>query len=143
MAPGGSHSTPLAPPCGQYLHPMGKTGPGHTDGAYRRGTSGGNCFARAKACVAQPAPLRRGIRSHTPKAGMTANMVDAGSVRAAGSRTATACAYSMTSSARASKVGGTGMPSAFAVFRLMTNSKFVACSIGRSAGLAPLRSLST
>jgi hypothetical protein len=34
-------------------------------------------------------------------------------------------------------------PSSFAVLRLMTNSKFVSCSTGRSAGLAPLRILST
>jgi hypothetical protein len=30
-------------------------------------------------------------------------------------------------------------PSALAVFRLMTSSNFVGCSMGRSAGLAPLR----
>ena len=34
-------------------------------------------------------------------------------------------------------------PSARAVFRLMTNSNFMGCSTGRSAGLAPLRILST
>ncbi len=32
---------------------------------------------------------------------------------------------------------------AFAVLRLMTSSNFVGCSTGRSAGLAPLRILST
>ena len=35
--------------------------------------------------------------------------------------------------------GGTSSPSAFAILRLMTSSNFVACSIGRSAGLSPLR----
>jgi hypothetical protein len=47
--------------------------------------------------------------------------------------------YSITSSARADRVGGTSMPSAFAVLRLITNSNLVDCTIGRSAGLAPLR----
>jgi hypothetical protein len=46
-------------------------------------------------------------------------------------------------SARASTDGGIVSPSALAVFRLMTRSNFVGCSTGRSAGLAPLRSLST
>ena len=49
----------------------------------------------------------------------------------------------MTLSARSSSDGGTVSPSAFAVFRLMTSSNFVGCSTGRSAGLAPLRILST
>jgi hypothetical protein len=47
--------------------------------------------------------------------------------------------HSMTSSAVASKFGGTVRPSAFAVPRLMASSNLVACSTGRSAGLAPLR----
>jgi len=34
-------------------------------------------------------------------------------------------------------------PSAWAVLRLMTKSNLVGCSTGRSAGLAPLRILST
>jgi hypothetical protein len=44
--------------------------------------------------------------------------------------------YSITSSARASSVGGTSRPSALAVCRLMMNSNFVDCSTGKSAGLA-------
>src|SRR4029079_16899639 len=48
-------------------------------------------------------------------------------------------AYSITSSARASSVGGTVMPSALAVLRLMTNSNFVGCSTGRSVGFAPFK----
>jgi hypothetical protein len=47
--------------------------------------------------------------------------------------------YSITSSARASSVGGTSRPSALAVPRLMTSSNRVARSTGTSAGLAPLR----
>src|SRR5215217_8137449 len=42
--------------------------------------------------------------------------------------------YSITSSARASSVGGTSRPSALAALRLMTSSYLDACSTGRSAG---------
>jgi hypothetical protein len=51
--------------------------------------------------------------------------------------------YSITSSARASIDGGIVSRSAFAVLRLITNSNLVGCSTGRSAGLVPLRILST
>src|SRR5262245_25165083 len=51
--------------------------------------------------------------------------------------------YSITSSARASSVGGSVMPSAFAVVRLMTNSNLVGCSTGMSPGFVPRRILST
>src|ERR1700716_988173 len=51
--------------------------------------------------------------------------------------------YSIITSARASSVGGTSIPSALAVFILMINSKWVGCSTGRSAGWAPFRILST
>src|SRR5262250_3963505 len=51
--------------------------------------------------------------------------------------------HSITSSARASSVGGTSKPKALAVFRLTTNSNLVPCCTGRSAGFAPLRILST
>src|SRR5215469_11591716 len=47
--------------------------------------------------------------------------------------------HSITSSARAESIGAISMPSAFAVLRLMTNSKLVVCTAGRSAVLAPLR----
>ena len=47
--------------------------------------------------------------------------------------------YSINSSARAARVGGTSRPSAFAVLRLITNSNLVDCTTGRSTGLAPLR----
>jgi hypothetical protein len=43
--------------------------------------------------------------------------------------------HSITSSARASSLGGISRPRVFAVFRLMTNSNAVACSTGRSPGL--------
>ena len=47
--------------------------------------------------------------------------------------------HSITSSARASSVGGTSRPSILAVSALMTSSNLVDCTTGRSAGLAPLR----
>src|SRR5712691_6362382 len=56
---------------------------------------------------------------------------------------APAPAYCITSSARRSSDGGIVIPSAWAVLRLMTSSKRVGCSTGKSAGLAPFRILST
>src|SRR5262245_35885881 len=47
--------------------------------------------------------------------------------------------HSITSSARASSVGGTAMRSILAVSALMTSSNLLACTTGRSAGLVPLR----
>jgi hypothetical protein len=49
----------------------------------------------------------------------------------------------MTSLAWASTDGGMVSPRVWAVARLMTNSNLVGFSIGMSAGLAPLRILST
>ena len=60
-----------------------------------------------------------------------------------GSLPAFVVAYWITSSARPSTDCGIVSPSALAVFRLITSSNFVGCSTGRSAGLAPLRILST
>ncbi len=51
--------------------------------------------------------------------------------------------YSITSSARASGVGGMVRPSAFAVLRLINSLNFVAACTGRSAGFAPLRMVPT
>src|SRR6516162_8143977 len=48
-------------------------------------------------------------------------------------------AYSITSSARASRVWGTTSPNVLAVCRLMTSSNLVARRTGRLAGLSPLR----
>jgi hypothetical protein len=47
--------------------------------------------------------------------------------------------YSMTSSARPSRLIGKVMPSALAVLRLMMSSTFVDCTTGRSPGFSPLR----
>src|SRR5262249_38401721 len=49
------------------------------------------------------------------------------------------CNHSITSSARASSVGGTSRPSAWAAFRLMTNSYLTGACTGRSAAFSPLR----
>src|SRR5215469_4266228 len=49
--------------------------------------------------------------------------------------------YSMISSASAERFGGTSMPSALAVLRLMTNSNLTDCTTGKSAGFSPLRIL--
>src|SRR5262245_48712429 len=49
--------------------------------------------------------------------------------------------HSITSSARASSVGGTSMPSALAVLRLITSSYLVGCSTGMSAGFVPFKIL--
>ena len=47
--------------------------------------------------------------------------------------------HSITSSALASRDGGTVRPSALAVFRLMVNSNFVGCTTGSSAGVSPFK----
>ena len=49
----------------------------------------------------------------------------------------------ITSLAKRSRDGGIVIPSAWAVLRLMISSNFMACSTGRSAGLAPFRMRST
>src|SRR5262249_51966815 len=51
--------------------------------------------------------------------------------------------YRITLSALAKTFGGIVRPICLAAFRLMTNSNCFGCSTGRSAGLAPLRILST
>ena len=48
-------------------------------------------------------------------------------------------AYSITSSARKSRLSEILMPSALAVLKLITIRDFVAYMIGKSAGFAPLR----
>src|SRR5262245_50973841 len=58
---------------------------------------------------------------------------------AADERDKVAPSHSITSSARASRVGGRVIPSAFAVFRLMTNSYLSGACTGRSPGRVPLR----
>src|SRR5262245_22528480 len=49
--------------------------------------------------------------------------------------------YSITSSARASNIGDTVRPIAFAAIRLIASSNLVGCSTGKSPGFAPRRIL--
>src|SRR5262249_23094769 len=63
--------------------------------------------------------------------------------RAAEKRDERAASHSITSSARASSIGGTVRPMALAVVTLMTSSTLVGNSIGRSLGSSPFRILST
>ena len=65
------------------------------------------------------------------------------SCRAPEQRDELAASHSITSSARASSVGGISIPSAFAVLRLITSSYLVGACTGRSAGFSPLRMRST
>jgi hypothetical protein len=51
--------------------------------------------------------------------------------------------YSITSSANANSFAGISRPIRFAVLRLITNSNFVGCKTGKSAGLAPFKILAT
>ena len=51
--------------------------------------------------------------------------------------------YLITLFARSSTRTGIVRPICFAALRLMTNSNFVACCTGKSAGLAPFKILST
>src|SRR5262249_32132200 len=59
--------------------------------------------------------------------------------RAAEQRDELAPLHSITSSARPSSVIGKVRPSVLAVFRLITNTTFVDCITGSSAGFSPLR----
>src|SRR5262245_38365969 len=63
--------------------------------------------------------------------------------RAAERQDERAALHSITSSARASSVGGILRLSALAVLRLMTSSNLIGCWTGSSAGFAPLRILPT
>src|SRR5262249_52386365 len=63
--------------------------------------------------------------------------------RAAEQRNEVATPHSITPSARTKNVSEIVRPSVLAVLRLTISSNFVGCSIGRSAGLAPLRIRST
>jgi hypothetical protein len=91
---------------------------------------------------------QRGRREHSAPAmggGRPARLSSARRARRAvrTGQEATSGCYSMTSSAIIRKSRPTVRPSAFAAFRLMTSSNLVGCWTGKSAGLAPLRILST
>ena len=52
-------------------------------------------------------------------------------------------AYSITRSAITKRLDGISIPNALAVWRFINSWNFVGCSIGKSAGLAPLKILLT
>src|SRR5262245_40901439 len=68
---------------------------------------------------------------------------DLGHSRTAKQRDELAAFHSITSSARASSVGGMSRSSALAVVTLMTRSNLVGCSTGMSPGFAPCSILCT
>jgi transposase len=72
------------------------------------------------------------------------NKTDRNDARGLACQTRTwAARYSITSSARKRTEGWMLRPRDFAVLRFTTNSNFVGCSTGRSAGLTPLRTFAT
>jgi hypothetical protein len=91
-------------------------------------------------------PCRRGGRTEQSDDGYLALLrasCQRPRCRAAEQRDELAPPHSITSSARASTVGGNSRSSAFAVLRLMTSSYLVGACTGRSAGFSPLRMRST
>ena len=84
------------------------------------------CHHRRRSCQERPGQSNLGVAR--PRADSSA---------------AVSSGYSITWSARRISACGIVRPSALAVLRLMTRSSLVGCSMGRSAGLAPLRILST
>src|SRR5262249_16092403 len=86
--------------------------------------------ARQHADAPQPARLLR-VRRKRPRR------------RTPEKRDELASSHSITSSARASKVGGISKASAFAVLRLITRSNLVGACTGKSAGFSPRRMRST
>src|SRR6202011_4826049 len=81
---------------------------------------------------------RRRLTQHSLPGGLL-GLTWAGLTPADRASFAGAFAYSITSSATESSAGGTVRPSILAVSALMTSSNLLACTTGRSAGLAPLR----
>src|ERR1700736_521755 len=85
---------------------------------------------------------RRRLTQHSLPGGLL-GLTWAGLAPADRASFARAFSYSITSSARASSVGGISSLSALAVLRLIKSSMWVGNSTGRSPGLAPFKILST
>src|SRR5262249_1774314 len=113
---------------GAAIKPTKFTQPSHKTG--NKIAHGGK---RGPAQESNGGPLRRLLRARRERPRRR---------RAAKQRDELAPPHSITSSARASSVGGTSRPSACAVIRLMTSSNFVGCSTGISPGFVPRRILS-
>ena len=90
----------------------------------KRGGVGGDTNVRVHCCVLT-IDQELGLAARQP--------------RHRGSQIHPAPSHSITSSARARRVGGIVRLSALAVCRLMTSSNLVGCSMGSSAGFSPLR----
>src|SRR5439155_22303693 len=82
-------------------------------------------------------------RADTPHSGRGLGHRDGRQGSGAEKRDQLAAPHSRISSARANTKGGIARPSSFEILRLMISSNRVGRSIGNSAGLAPLRILST
>src|SRR5262249_6647189 len=127
----------LAPACLKLLFQIG-AGLTDTANARSRIRSGRTKFAAARwalcAFERQRSPRRYShwFPSGRPSQGSSLSILTA-------SATNLTPVHSITSSARASSVGGNVMPRTLAVIRLMISSTFTACWTGRSAGLSPLR----
>jgi len=122
--------------------PLERNGEGRRDPACRGGSGEGLKTIPGGVSVL-PDELVIWIRTGQPARRRLANSASPTCRRQPGSalldsRAIRSC-YSITSSARAKSDGCISMPSALAVFRLITNSNFVGCRIGRSAGFAPFR----
>src|SRR5262245_9474408 len=106
---------------------------------------------RASTISAFTRVFRRAMRAHSRVAALAARFARQRGPcrdrprerRATSERNERAPVHSITSSARATSVGDTARPSAFAVLRLITSSRLVGNSIGRSPGPTPLRILCT
>src|SRR5262245_46151456 len=127
----------------------------HDDGARQHGDRDQSAFAvashnkRAHPLVERRAPPTKGESTRSAgwaQASMhqpSTSCVSARRRRAADERDELAPLHSITSSARASSVGGTSRPSSSAVLRLITSSYFVGACTGRSAGFSPFKMRST
>ena len=96
-------------------------------------------YGALRLCVGPFVTLRDKLASSHQGAQLCACAAQRPRRRAAEQRDELPPPHSITSSARASSVGGISRPSALAVLRLMTSSNLVGCTTGRSAGFSPLR----
>ena len=82
-------------------------------------------------------PLKRTFAAHKPMSATPNSGHVQRNVMSAQCHSGHRGPYSITSSARATSVDGTAMPSAFAVLRLISSLNVVGCVTGKSAGLVP------
>src|SRR2546430_3821805 len=87
-----------------------------------------SCGGHAPTAERTVGPARMIAESLTPKPGIREQYLPGAAV----SRCSNTACYSITSSARASSIGGTSRPSAFAVLRLIVRSYLVGAFTGKS-----------